>query len=260
MTEQEQKAFEQMREALKLAMDNLRPHGDNCFLHDVGEYNSCFCGKDSLVDHLHSVVESAALTAANAVSHPKTETAPVTEGGAITSESTLALLVKEMRYIATITNGQAHRIAMMTLEKVAAANAVNAFGTLINEGTIASVQPQAQGESYSERWYGSGEDRGWWIVRGGLVKREHVAFLGEFVSPEEVSKVVAELNAAHPQATEPAPQEWISVDDQMPPPMERVLAIEPRHRTVKVDMWFGPDFQWSYTHWMPLPAAPEAKQ
>ena len=44
-------------EALELAQDNLRDHGDNCFLHDEGEYNRCFCGKDSLSNHLQSVVE-----------------------------------------------------------------------------------------------------------------------------------------------------------------------------------------------------------
>ena len=50
-------------EALELAMDNLRPHGDNCFLHDEGEYNSCFCGKDSLVNYLQGVVEQSFLLA-----------------------------------------------------------------------------------------------------------------------------------------------------------------------------------------------------
>ena len=44
-------------EALALAQDNLRDHGDNCFLHDEGEFNRCFCGKDSLSNHLQSVVE-----------------------------------------------------------------------------------------------------------------------------------------------------------------------------------------------------------
>ena len=63
MTEQEQKAFEQLREALELAIDNLPPHGDNCFLHDEGEYSACFCGKDSFADHLQSVLENADLTA-----------------------------------------------------------------------------------------------------------------------------------------------------------------------------------------------------
>ena len=49
--------MQQALEALELAQDNLRDHGDNCFLHDEGEYNRCFCGKDSLSDHLQSVVE-----------------------------------------------------------------------------------------------------------------------------------------------------------------------------------------------------------
>lgn len=53
----QQDALRLALEALELAQDNLRPHGDNCFLHDEGEYNSCFCGKDSLSDHLQSVVE-----------------------------------------------------------------------------------------------------------------------------------------------------------------------------------------------------------
>lgn len=44
-------------DALEVAQDNLRDHGDNCFLHDEGEYNRCFCGKDSLSNHLQSVVE-----------------------------------------------------------------------------------------------------------------------------------------------------------------------------------------------------------
>jgi len=44
-------------EALEVAQDNLRPHGDNCFLHDEGEYNRCFCGKDSLSDYLQDAVE-----------------------------------------------------------------------------------------------------------------------------------------------------------------------------------------------------------
>jgi hypothetical protein len=43
--------------ALEVAQDNLRPHGDNCFLHDEGEYKRCFCGKDSLSDYLQDAVE-----------------------------------------------------------------------------------------------------------------------------------------------------------------------------------------------------------
>jgi len=53
----QQEALRLALEALELAQDNLRDHGDNCFLHDEGEYNRCFCGKDSLSNHLQSVVE-----------------------------------------------------------------------------------------------------------------------------------------------------------------------------------------------------------
>jgi hypothetical protein len=49
--------LKQALEALEVAQDNLRPHGDNCFLHDDGEYNRCFCGKDSLVSYLQDAVE-----------------------------------------------------------------------------------------------------------------------------------------------------------------------------------------------------------
>jgi hypothetical protein len=50
-------AMRQALEALEIAQDNLRPHGDNCFLHDEGEYNRCFCGKDSLTNYLQESVE-----------------------------------------------------------------------------------------------------------------------------------------------------------------------------------------------------------
>ncbi len=61
-------ALVEAQSALELAQDNLRDHGDNCFLHDQGEYNACFCGKDSLAEHLQSVVEmvDAALALARA--------------------------------------------------------------------------------------------------------------------------------------------------------------------------------------------------
>jgi len=62
MTEQEQKAFDQMLQALK----------------DIAE-ESFDKGAVECANH--------ALTAANAVSHPKPETTPSPEGGAITSES-----------------------------------------------------------------------------------------------------------------------------------------------------------------------------
>lgn len=58
MTSKKHKTFINLHQALKLAMNNLRPHGDNCFLHDEGEYSACFCGKNALVDYLQNIVES----------------------------------------------------------------------------------------------------------------------------------------------------------------------------------------------------------
>ena len=49
---------------------------------------------------------------------------------------------------------------------------------------------------------------------------------------------------------------WIDASKQMPPPQVRVLGLDPQHNIVEVDMWFGPDFQWGYSHWMPLPPPP----
>jgi len=56
-------------EALELAQDNLRDHGDNCFLHDEGEYNRCFCCKDSLSDFLQEQVESLSQAIEQAEKH-----------------------------------------------------------------------------------------------------------------------------------------------------------------------------------------------
>lgn len=50
--------MQEAKTAIELAMDNLRSHGDNCFLHDDGEYDACFCGLDSLSDYLQSTVEA----------------------------------------------------------------------------------------------------------------------------------------------------------------------------------------------------------
>ena len=59
-------AMKQWLEALKIAQDNLRLHEDNCFLHDEGEYNRCFCGKDSLSNFLQEQVESLSQAIAEA--------------------------------------------------------------------------------------------------------------------------------------------------------------------------------------------------
>jgi len=71
MSESLKQVAQQGLEALELAMDNLREHGDNCFLHDEGEYNSCFCGKDSLMSHLQSTVEGLAIALSQPAPSPQ---------------------------------------------------------------------------------------------------------------------------------------------------------------------------------------------
>ena len=53
------------------------------------------------------------------------------------------------------------------------------------------------------------------------------------------------------------PTGWIAAKDRMPPPQVRVLGFEPQYNIVDVDMWFGPDFNWGYSYWMPLPTPPK---
>jgi hypothetical protein len=63
------------------------------------------------------------------------------------------------------------------------------------------------------------------------------------------------------QAAQPAQMpDWIATADRMPEPQVRVLGFEPQYNIVDVDMWFGPEFQWGYTYWMPIPAAPSTKE
>ena len=69
--------LEQAIAAIELAKDNLRSHDDNCFLHDDGEYNSCFCGLDSLTGHLLTVTESIEAALEEPVVEPAVE--PVAE-------------------------------------------------------------------------------------------------------------------------------------------------------------------------------------
>ncbi len=55
-----------LAEGLEIAKAALEaaPHGDNCFLHsDGGEYDRCFCGKDSVVAHLEGLLGRVILDA-----------------------------------------------------------------------------------------------------------------------------------------------------------------------------------------------------
>ena len=66
------------------------------------------------------------------------------------------------------------------------------------------------------------------------------------------------LTAGRAALANAEPTGWIAAKDRMPPPQVRVLGFEPQYNIVDVDMWFGPDFNWGYSYWMPLPAAPKA--
>ena len=68
----------------------------------------------------------------------------------------------------------------------------------------------------------------------------------------------AEQSRAECEALRLKAARWIPVAEQMPPVQERVLAFDADHNIVEVDMWFGPDFNFGYSHWMPLPANPDA--
>jgi len=61
-------------------------------------------------------------------------------------------------------------------------------------------------------------------------------------------------------ATERAAPKWISVMDQLPEPQVRVLAFAEGYREPCIDVWFGSDFEWGYSHWMPLPPPPAIRQ
>jgi hypothetical protein len=68
----------------------------------------------------------------------------------------------------------------------------------------------------------------------------------------------AEQSRAECEALRLKAARWIPVAEQMPPVQERVLAFDADHNIVEIDMWFGPDFNFGYSHWMPLPANPGA--
>ena len=69
-------------------------------------------------------------------------------------------------------------------------------------------QPQVEQEpvAWIERWYGSGPERGWWIVCG----RDHIAHLGPAeMSGEAASKIVSAHNTSPPAQRQPLTDEWI---------------------------------------------------
>ena len=71
-------------------------------------------------------------------------------------------------------------------------------------------QPQVEQEpvAWIERWYGSGPERGWWIVCG----RDHIAHLGPAeMSGEAASKIVSAHNTSPPAQRQPLTKEEIAV-------------------------------------------------
>lgn len=50
-------------------------HGDNCFLHDEGEYNRCFCGKDSVLSYIDGDDSQGGVTQANSAESSATGSA-----------------------------------------------------------------------------------------------------------------------------------------------------------------------------------------
>ena len=60
--------------------------------------------------------------------------------------------------------------------------------------------------AWIERWYGSGPERGWWIVCG----RDHIAHLGPAeMSGEAASKIVSAHNTSPPAQRQPLTDEQI---------------------------------------------------
>jgi hypothetical protein len=57
-------------------------------------------------------------------------------------------------------------------------------------------------------------------------------------------------------------QEWISVEEKLPPAFDRVIICD-KYRRVNTDFFCGKNKGWysgrTITHWMPLPEAPKMK-
>ena len=52
---------------------------------------------------------------------------------------------------------------------------------------------------------------------------------------------------------------WIPTSGQLPPIQTRVLCMDDRDHC-EVDMWWGPDFNFCWPYWQPLPAAPKGEK
>lgn len=88
---------------------------------------------------------------------------------------------------------------------------------------------------------------------------------GEFMDGSEVaftSREIATFVEQMPTIT--SPNEWVSVDERLPPPKQNVLAYSLESGIAEADYGDGVwmQYRWSavmqgVTHWMPLPVPPE---
>ena len=106
--------------------------------------------------------------------------------------------------------------ALLALNPTASGNwtptiALNAESA-IHALRAALEQPRVEQEpvAWIERWYGSGPERGWWIVCG----RDHIAHLGPAeMSGEAASKIVSAHNTSPPAQRQPLTDEQIEAID-----------------------------------------------
>lgn len=200
------------------------------------------------------ITRAEALTATNAVSHPKTEAAPAPEGGAITSESAAAFY--EQAFGVKLTDS-AQIGGVLRLCNLAA-NAVTSECSKVTSEY--SEQPQAQGEAakkYAENLCIS-------------MARKFYPEVTQFEPLDDLFGLLTQIDnmttgLVRPQATETA---WRPIETA-PANVEVIVAIEGGGVTIGSIM---PTFGWAWYEtdnepddakvigWQPLPAAPEAKQ
>ena len=237
----------------------------------------------------------AALTAANAVSHPKPETAPPPEGGAITSESAAnAVSAPKGLFVDLIASHGPEFVAEM------------AALSLTNEGDMLAKQPEILAEYTGINGHRQWASVGAWLYEGDAIAviSDHFRGVTKMVQPlgwycvsrdgiatQCADQRDAEMTAksgnrdwpnsapyravqlcefeAHPQAPEPA---WRPIETA-PKDESEILLGHPDGSMVvgwwrenglhgRVSGWSdGDDFAMTWpSHWMPLPAAPEEKQ
>ena len=92
--------------------------------------------------------------------------------------------------------------ALKALEKADRISGYRNNWAEVNSLIAALAQPKREQEpvAWIERWYGSGPERGWWIVCG----RDHLAHLGPAeMSGEAASKIVSAHNTSPPAQRQP---------------------------------------------------------